>query len=280
MWKISGEYLWHPCFMRLRWIGWQIFVQMQYQVRGRWKILWIGARVCGERGLQRKLILLRGNLRLQRRTWARYVWRVSPTTSQIARKQTDFSFNYRSCVPSGYCGGIFCAPNAVCLWDNVQNVQYCECSEGFVGEGWRSCKSVPPPCNVKNNCGLNAQCTPAQNNMYECTCNSGFYGDGFICVPELNCANTPALCHEQGRCVSTKSGYQCVCNSGRFDWFMLRIVSSIIFESVIRIYWQWNLLQWASSTRFGIFIVESRSGHCESTRRRQTRQPDRNVKRE
>ncbi|XP_031633983.1 nidogen [Contarinia nasturtii] len=118
------------------------------------------------------------------------------------------------CVLSGYCGGTFCAKNAVCLLDNIQGVQYCSCPEGFVGDGLTSCKSVPPPCNRKNNCGLNAQCIQNENGAYECACNQGFYGDGFICILEINCANTPSLCHEKGRCVSTKSGYQCVCNAG------------------------------------------------------------------
>lgn len=123
-----------------------------------------------------------------------------------------------SCVPVGYCGGAFCAKNAVCLFDHLQNVQYCSCPEGFVGDGLESCKSVPPPCNIKNNCGLNAQCVPTSDNKYECACNSGFYGDGFICVPEINCMNVPQLCHEQGRCIHTASGYQCVCNAGK--WYL------------------------------------------------------------
>lgn len=121
-----------------------------------------------------------------------------------------------SCVPSGFCGGTFCATNAVCLWDNEQHVSYCSCPEGFLGDGIISCKSIPPTCNVKNICGLNAQCLPTDDS-YACKCNSNFYGDGFICVPEINCYNQPSLCHENGRCVSTKSGYQCICNSGKID---------------------------------------------------------------
>lgn len=27
--------------------------------------------------------------------------------------------------------------------------------------------------------------------------------------------NVPQLCHEQGRCIHTSSGYQCVCNAGK-----------------------------------------------------------------
>lgn len=120
-----------------------------------------------------------------------------------------------SCVPIGFCGGAFCAKNAVCLYDSVQSVQYCSCPEGFVGDGIEVCKSVPPPCNVRSNCDLNARCVEIQSNVYECACNPGFYGDGLTCVPEVNCYNQPSLCHAQGHCISTTSGYQCVCNAGK-----------------------------------------------------------------
>ena len=130
-------------------------------------------------------------------------------------------------MPAGYCGGAYCAKNAVCLWDNIQDFQYCQCPDGFVGDGLKSCVSVPPPCNVKNNCGLNAQCAPAYNNTYECACNSGFYGDGFICVEEINCMNAP-LCHEQGRCIKTSSGFQCVCNAGKYEQ-KLKIIRTFFF---------------------------------------------------
>lgn len=114
------------------------------------------------------------------------------------------------------------------MWDAEQLVQYCSCPEGFVGDGVQSCKSIPPTCNVKNNCGLNAQCLLKLDDIYECTCNNGFYGDGLICVPEIDCFNLPSLCHENARCISTTSGYQCFCNSGetfqiiiKFEFFLI-----------------------------------------------------------
>lgn len=128
-------------------------------------------------------------------------------------------------MPSGFCGGAYCATNAVCLWDDELRVSYCACPEGFSGDGVQSCRSIPPTCNVKNNCGLNAQCVP-KDNTYECACNDGFYGDGFICVPEVNCFNVPSLCHENGRCISTKSGYQCICNAGMYLFLKLMKCSS------------------------------------------------------
>lgn len=65
-----------------------------------------------------------------------------------------------SCVPAGSCNGAFCAENAICLFDDRQKVNYCYCPEGFIGDGVSACKSVPPPCNIRNNCGLYASCSP------------------------------------------------------------------------------------------------------------------------
>lgn len=115
---------------------------------------------------------------------------------------------------AGYCGAALCANNAVCLWDNEQEVQYCACPEGYEGDGLQSCRPIPPPCNVKYSCGLNAQCVPTNNNTYGCVCNPGFSGDGFNCIEEVNCMNT-RLCHDQGRCIKTSSGFQCICNAGK-----------------------------------------------------------------
>ena len=67
---------------------------------------------------------------------------------------------YHRCVPTGSCNGAYCAENAQCLYDDRMRVNYCHCPEGYVGDGVVECKSVPPPCNVRNNCGLYASCTP------------------------------------------------------------------------------------------------------------------------
>ncbi|XP_055600604.1 nidogen-like [Uranotaenia lowii] len=120
------------------------------------------------------------------------------------------------CVRAGSCGGVYCAENAICKFDRHQGVPYCYCPEGYVGNGVQQCKSIPPPCNVRNNCGLHATCGPKfrEPSQYECTCNPGFFGDGFVCTPERNCANIPSLCDRNAKCVSTTSGYQCICNQG------------------------------------------------------------------
>lgn len=120
------------------------------------------------------------------------------------------------CVRAGSCGGAYCADNAICKYDPHQNIPYCYCPEGFIGDGVHQCKSIPPPCNVRNNCGLHATCGPnfREPTKYECTCNPGFFGDGFVCTPERNCINIPSLCDPNAQCVSTTSGYQCACNQG------------------------------------------------------------------
>lgn len=63
-------------------------------------------------------------------------------------------------MPNHSCGGAYCAENAICQWDHIERISYCHCPEDFIGDGLKSCKSKPPPCNIRNNCGLNAICMP------------------------------------------------------------------------------------------------------------------------
>lgn len=50
---------------------------------------------------------------------------------------------------------------------------------------------------------------------YECRCDPGYYGDGYLCVEEQNCRNTPNLCDPNARCVTAADGLQCICNPGK-----------------------------------------------------------------
>lgn len=120
------------------------------------------------------------------------------------------------CVPAGMCGGTYCADNAMCKWDNKQHVQYCECMEGYMGDGVSSCKSIPTSCRVRNTCGVHASCEPSRTEpgMFECVCNHGFYGDGYLCIEEQNCQNTPSMCDPNADCQSINSGIACVCRPG------------------------------------------------------------------
>ncbi|XP_067632308.1 nidogen [Eurosta solidaginis] len=119
------------------------------------------------------------------------------------------------CVQAGRCGPVFCGANAICKWDSVQGVQYCDCYEGYEGDALEGCRSVPPPCNVRNNCGVYATCEPTDDPArYECQCNAGFHGDGYVCVEDRNCLNTPQMCDMNAKCLSTNNGLVCMCNQG------------------------------------------------------------------
>ncbi|XP_063703047.1 nidogen [Culicoides brevitarsis] len=118
------------------------------------------------------------------------------------------------CVKTGSCDGAYCAENAICKWDPTEKVKYCHCPEGFVGDGIRTCKSIPPPCNVRNNCGLYASCVPNERHQYECRCDTGYDGDGFVCNPERNCRNYPEICDRNADCESYGATWRCVCRNG------------------------------------------------------------------
>lgn len=87
-------------------------------------------------------------------------------TAQTCKSNFVESFNSTviafldRCVPTGSCNGAYCAENANCRFDERVKVNYCHCPEGFVGDGVSECKSIPPACNVRNNCGLYASCSP------------------------------------------------------------------------------------------------------------------------
>lgn len=120
-----------------------------------------------------------------------------------------------TCVPAGRCGGVFCGDNALCKWDAVQGVQYCDCMESYEGNALEGCKSIPTPCNVRNTCGVHATCEPTEDPAkYECQCEAGYQGDGYVCVEQQNCLNNPTMCDLNARCMSTNTGLVCVCNQG------------------------------------------------------------------
>jgi hypothetical protein len=124
------------------------------------------------------------------------------------------------CVPVGSCNGVYCAENAYCRFDSQRKINFCYCPDGYSGDGVNECKSTPPPCNIRNNCGLYASCVPNYlTSNYECTCHDGYIGDGFVCVLDQNCNNNPHFCDVNAECLPTASGYKCICNQGK-----LRIV--------------------------------------------------------
>lgn len=74
------------------------------------------------------------------------------------------------------------------------------------------------------NCFISPNRDPA---YYECQCHAGFNGDGYVCIEDQNCLNTPQLCDMNAQCLSTNSGLVCVCNKGKLDGTKRREPQSI-----------------------------------------------------
>ena len=60
-------------------------------------------------------------------------------------------------------------------------------------------------------------CLFSDYSQFECVCNVGYYGDGYVCVEESNCRNTPSMCHLEATCSETTNGLNCICNQGTFS---------------------------------------------------------------
>lgn len=51
--------------------------------------------------------------------------------------------------------------------------------------------------------------------QYECVCHPGYYGDGYNCIENLTCRNTPSMCDPNAVCMqSGQQSFACVCNPG------------------------------------------------------------------
>lgn len=55
--------------------------------------------------------------------------------------------------------------------------------------------------------------------QYECICHPGYHGDGYNCVEDLTCRNTPSLCDPNALCMQSGQSFACACNPGNcFSW--------------------------------------------------------------
>lgn len=52
--------------------------------------------------------------------------------------------------------------------------------------------------------------------QYECVCHPGYYGDGYNCIENITCRNTPSMCDPNGICMQTGQSFACVCNPGMY----------------------------------------------------------------
>ncbi|XP_045768963.1 nidogen [Maniola jurtina] len=119
-----------------------------------------------------------------------------------------------ACIPDAQlCNGATCAEHASCLYDETIQVSYCHCDEGYEGEGILSCVQRQKTCELTNDCGANAICTPEEGS-YRCVCLEGFIGDGYTCNPEISCKTNINLCDIHASCMKTMDGYECKCNNG------------------------------------------------------------------
>lgn len=64
---------------------------------------------------------------------------------------------------------------------------------------------------------------------HECVCDTGYYGDGYVCVEEINCRNTPNLCDVNAKCTTQSTGLQCICNPGKYSIENLNFYKIIMF---------------------------------------------------
>ena len=92
----------------------------------------------------------------------------------------------------------------------------CECKEGYVGDGIRSCV-IANECSLGiHKCDQWATCVDTRKS-YDCHCNKGFEGDGRSCKDIDECARKEHNCgliRDGIECVNMNGSYKCVCAKG------------------------------------------------------------------
>ncbi|CAK8680217.1 unnamed protein product [Clavelina lepadiformis] len=119
---------------------------------------------------------------------------LSVTNSLTIKFKTDSSLTFEGFrlqwtqVGVG-CASDPCAVNATCT--DTDGSYYCDCAEGFTGNGYISCQVVDE-C-ASNPCDENATCT-STDGSYVCECVDGYTGNGFVCLDAYECAENRSLC--------------------------------------------------------------------------------------
>ncbi|XP_034395468.1 adhesion G protein-coupled receptor E1 [Cyclopterus lumpus] len=122
-----------------------------------------------------------------------------------------------------------CGENADC--HNTVGSFHCRCADGFTSSTGAldftaatsaTCRDVNECLEVKDICGLNAQCFNTIP-LYACICDNGFisttgverfhHGDNVTCRDIDECLEENA-CDQNAACVNTPGSFHCVCNAG------------------------------------------------------------------
>lgn len=130
-----------------------------------------------------------------------------------------------------------CDSNATCQYNETSGENYCECNEGYIGDGIictkgrKMCSTrirpagitfviVVASCDVYNNCHPRADCIySADTERYECVCAAGYEGNGLDCeATDVDDCSQSNICGENSQCYYDRNSQQhhCRCNSDSY----------------------------------------------------------------
>ncbi|XP_059095776.1 nidogen-like [Tigriopus californicus] len=110
-----------------------------------------------------------------------------------------------------------CDANASCQYNEGETRYQCVCNQFYFGNGF-SCQIGPDAdCNIKKDCGYQAQCVRNQDGDYSCECDKGFKGDGYFCKKDVIGCNIINNCGKYADCLFDfdEGGYRCKCDQNR-----------------------------------------------------------------
>uniref|UniRef100_A0A7E4W1P9 Nidogen n=1 Tax=Panagrellus redivivus TaxID=6233 RepID=A0A7E4W1P9_PANRE len=134
-----------------------------------------------------------------------------------------------------------CHTNAHCIKADASDRYFCECLDGFNGDGVRQC--VPSDrCDpsTPNSCPAFSECTYGSiEQSYVCKCIQGYTGDGQVCIiqPPVvpnGCDRDPSQCHANAQCEFDLklARYECRCKPGSTgDGYRSCVLDSGCFEN-------------------------------------------------
>ncbi|XP_043926817.1 fibrillin-2-like [Protopterus annectens] len=144
-------------------------------------------------------------------------------------------------APDDTCGNL-CSANATCTTSNSTGAYFCQCKQGFIGDGQvcvdiNECNNTTSPCRpgmtcvntigsyictsttpspttasyngcLNSPCSPNATCTATNlQGSYNCSCNPGFTGNGTVCTDINECL--ASTCPTGTVCLNTQGSFYC-----------------------------------------------------------------------